>query len=145
MKFAQNHWGNRFYEVTFPLLHTKHLHGKRGPHNLHVLEPKKKNFARNHWGNRVLWGNFSIIFNTQIIFLEKGDGTIWMDYNQQKWNLHQTTRAVGFMWSHFHYYTQITLYTGMIYYGLRIISDRKRQSNYLFLTLLPTLQGSNHN
>ena len=41
MKFARNYWGNGFYEVAFPLLHTNHLHGKRGPHNLHVLQPKK--------------------------------------------------------------------------------------------------------
>ena len=43
MKFARNHGGNGFYEIAFPLLHTKDLHGKRGPHNLHVFITTKKN------------------------------------------------------------------------------------------------------
>ena len=37
-KFAQNHWGNGFYEVPFPLLHTNHHLGKQGPHSLNGLQ-----------------------------------------------------------------------------------------------------------
>ena len=36
-KFAQNLWGNGFYEVPFPLLHTNHHLGKRGAHSLYGL------------------------------------------------------------------------------------------------------------
>ena len=40
LKIAQNHWGNGFYEVPFPLLHTNLLFGKWGPHSLNGLQAK---------------------------------------------------------------------------------------------------------
>ena len=122
-KFARHHWGNGLYGVVFRLVHTNHLHGKRGPYILQVITtPKKRKFACNLWGNRVLCGNFSIITHKSPSWKTGTTKFEWIT-TKKFWNLHETTKAVGFMRSHFHYYTQITLYNGMIYYGLRIILD----------------------
>ena len=87
-----------------------------------ITTPKKWKFARNLRGNRVLCGNFSIITHKSPSWKQGTTKFEWIT-TKKFWHLHETTKAVCFMRSHFHYYTQITLYNGMIYYGLRIILD----------------------
>ena len=58
LKFARNHWGNVFYEVAFPLLHTNfvlfHICAPLPPlisRQVGVFAKLFSKFARNHWGN----------------------------------------------------------------------------------------------
>ena len=107
LKFARKHWGNGLYEFAFQLLHTNHTLGKRGPHSLNGLQAKSPEICTKPPRQWVLWGPSSII--THKISPWK-TGAIQFEWITSKkiQNLHETTKAMGFMRSLFHYYTQIT-------------------------------------
>ena len=79
---TRNHWGNGFYEVPFPLLHTNQHLGKRGPHSLKWIVCQK---FRNLHETTETMGIMRSLFNyyTQITPLENGGHTVWMDYKQR--------------------------------------------------------------
>ena len=78
LKFAQNHWSNGFYEVPFPLLHTNHPLGKRGPHSLNRLQASNSEICMKPLRQWVLGGRFSIITHKSPPW-KSGGHTIWMD------------------------------------------------------------------
>ena len=104
---TRNHWGNGFYEVPFPLLHTNQHLGKRGPHSLNGLSAKISKICTRPLRQWVLWGPFSIITHKLPPWKTGATQFKWITSKKFR-NLHKTTEAMGFMTSLFHNYTQIT-------------------------------------
>ena len=92
-KFVWNHWGNGFYNVHFPLLHTNHPLGKRGPHSFNGLQAKK---IQNLHETTKSISFMTSLFHKQITNLDNGEHTVWMDYKQQISNFARNQWANGF-------------------------------------------------
>ena len=82
-----------FYEVAFPLLHTNHTLGKRGPHSLNRLQAKNSEICTKPLKQWVLWGPFSIITHKSTPW--KTGATQFESITSNKIrNLHETSGAM---------------------------------------------------
>ena len=99
-----DHWGNVFYKVPFPLLHTNYPLGKRGSHSLNGIQTKNSEICTKPLRQWVSWGPFSIITYKSPIWKAGITQFEWITSKKNE----ICTKPMNFRRSLFHYYIQIT-------------------------------------